>query len=63
MLCRAVEKGVTAQRLADALDLDVSTITRKLNLLDGICAEAVSLLKDQQFASDLGTILKRMSRP
>ncbi len=60
MLCRAVEKGVTAQRLADALNLDVSTITRKLNLLDGICAEAASLLKDQQFAADLGTILKRM---
>ncbi len=60
MLCRAVEKGVTAQRLADALDLDVSTITRKLNLLDGICPEAAALLKDQQFASDLGTILKKM---
>lgn len=60
MLCRAVEKGVTAQRLAEALDLDISTITRKLNLLDGICAEAASLLKDQQFASDLGSILKKM---
>jgi hypothetical protein len=60
MLCRAVEKGVTAQRLADALDLDISTITRKLNLLDGICAEAASLLKDQQFAADLGSILKKM---
>ena len=60
MLCRAVEKGVTAQHLADALDLDISTITRKLNLLDGICAEAASLLKDQQFAADLGSILKKM---
>lgn len=60
MLCRAVEKGVTARRLADALDLDISTITRKLNLLDGICAEAASLLKDQQFAADLGSILKKM---
>ena len=60
MLRRAVEKGVTAQRLADALNLDISTITRKLNLLDGICTEAASLLKDQQFAADLGTILKRM---
>lgn len=60
MLCRAVEKGVRAQRLADALDLDISTITRKLNLLDGICAEAASLLKDQQFAADLGSILKKM---
>ena len=60
MLCRAVEKGVTARRLADALDLDISTITRKLNLLEGICAEAASLLKDQQFAADLGSILKKM---
>ncbi|MBK9348589.1 MAG: RepB plasmid partition [Burkholderiales bacterium] len=62
MLNRAVEKGVTARRLADALDLDISTITHKLNLLDGIFAGPPSLLKDQQFAADLGTILKKMNQ-
>ena len=60
MLRRAVETGVTAQRLADALDLDISSITRKLTLLDGICAEAATLLKDQQFAANLGSILRKM---
>lgn len=60
MLRRAVERGVTAKRLADALDLDITSITRKLTLLDGICAEAAALLKDQQFAANLGSILKKM---
>ena len=32
----------------------------KETLLEGICAEAASLLKDQQFAADLGSILKKM---
>jgi hypothetical protein len=60
MLRRAVERGVTAQRLADALDLDITSITRKLTLLDGICAEAAAILKDQQFSANLGSVLRKM---
>ena len=60
MLRRAVERGVTAQRLADALDLDIASITRKLTLLDGICAEAAAILKDQQFSANLGSVLRKM---
>jgi ParB-like chromosome segregation protein Spo0J len=60
MLRRAVERGVTAKRLADALDLDISSITRKLTLLDGICAEAATILKDQQFSANLGSVLRKM---
>lgn len=60
MLRRAVERGVTAQRLADALDLDITSITRKLTLLDGICAEAAAILKDQQFSANLGSVLRKL---
>ncbi len=60
MLRRAVERGVTAQRLANALDLDITSITRKLTLLDGICAEAAAILKDQQFSANLGSVLRKL---
>ena len=46
MLRRAVERGVSAERLAVALDIDVNTINKKMTLLDGLCTEVVDLLKD-----------------
>lgn len=60
MLRRAVERGVTPERLAKALRVDISHIIKKLNLLDGICAEAAGLLKDQQFSANLGAVLRKM---
>ena len=60
MLRRAVERGVTAERLAKALNVDVSLIHRKVSLLDGICPEAIEMLKDQHFSAGLGTVLRRM---
>lgn len=60
MLRRAVERGVTAERLAKALNVDVSLIHRKVSLLEGICPEAIEMLKDQHFSSGLGTVLRRM---
>jgi len=61
MIRRAVTQGVvTPARLAEALDVEVKHITRKLNLLDGICPEAVELLKDQQFSFHLSAVLRKM---
>lgn len=60
MLRRAVERGVTAERLAKALNVDVSLIHKKVSLLDGICPEAVEMLKDQHFPPGLGSVLRRM---
>jgi hypothetical protein len=47
MILRAVDQGVTPEQIAKALDLDVSKIKASLNLLDGIHADAVELLKDK----------------
>jgi ParB-like chromosome segregation protein Spo0J len=47
MILRAVDHGVTPEQIAKALDLDVSKIKASLNLLDGIHADAVDLLKDK----------------
>jgi len=60
MIRRAIERGVTAQRLAKALSVDVSQITKKLTLLNGICPEAAELLADRQFSSAISPVLRRM---
>lgn len=60
MIRCALERGVTPERLARALDVDPATIARKATLLDGICPEAVELLKDHQFATDLARVLRQM---
>lgn len=60
MIRRAVERGVTPDRLAKALNVDISSIHRKMNLLDGICAEAAEFLKDQHFSANIGSILRKM---
>lgn len=60
MIRRAVDRGVSPERLAKALSVDVSHITKKLNLLEGICPEAVELFKDRQFSAELGRVIRRM---
>lgn len=57
---RAVERGVTPERLAKALDVDISHVIKKLTLLDGICPEASDLLRDQTFSPNLGAVLRKM---
>jgi ParB/RepB/Spo0J family partition protein len=47
MITRAIESGITPEQIAKALDLDVAKIKSGLNLLDGIHAEVVDLLKDK----------------
>ena len=42
------------------LMLRLSSIIKKVTLLDGICAEAAELLKDQHFAAEMGRILRKM---
>ena len=60
MLRRAVERGVSAERLAIALDIDVNTINKKMTLLDGLCTEVVDLLKDQTFSAKVTRVLRKM---
>jgi len=60
MLRRAVERGMKPERLAKALSVDVSLIHKKVSLLDGICPEAIEMLKDQHFPAGLGSVLRRM---
>jgi hypothetical protein len=60
MLKRAVSRGVSPQRLAKALNVDLSQIIKKVNLLEGICPETVELLKDRNFSTELIRVLRKM---
>jgi hypothetical protein len=60
MIRRAVERGVTPEKLATALNVDIRHINKKANLLEGVCAEAAELLKDQHFSPTMATVLRKM---
>ena len=60
MILRAVERGVSEEKIAQALDVDVTGIIRRKHLLDGICPEAIDLLKDKMMAGDVFSTLKKM---
>lgn len=60
MLQQAVAKGVSKERLANSLTIDVSSLLKKLKLLDGICPEAAELLKDRQFSPEISRLLRKM---
>lgn len=47
MITRAIAKGVSKEKIAEMLCLEVRTIRDKQGLLAGICSEAVELLKDR----------------
>jgi ParB family chromosome partitioning protein len=47
MMLKAIERGVSAERLARALNVNVAEIRRKRRLLDNVCPEAAELLKDR----------------
>ena len=60
MIRRAIERGLSAERLAKALSVDVSHIIKKMTLLDGICPEAADLLKDRQFSAEISRVIRKM---
>jgi ParB-like chromosome segregation protein Spo0J len=60
MVRRAIERGVSPERLSKALCVDIVHINRKVALLNGICPEAVDPLKDRQFSPEVTIALRKM---
>ena len=60
MIVQAVKRGVSEEKIAQALDVNLANIVRKRNLLVGICEEAADLLKDKEVAGSVFKTLKRM---
>jgi len=61
MIMRAIERGVAEKTIAKALDVGISTLRAKTQILQGICSEAVELLKDKQVPVHTFTALKKMA--
>lgn len=47
MILQAVQKGLSEERLARALNVNIANIRMKRNLLVGICSETADLLSDK----------------
>jgi ParB-like chromosome segregation protein Spo0J len=60
MILNAVKKGVSEERLARALNVDIAMIRKKRNLLVGICPEAANLLRDKHVPLNAFVELRRL---
>ncbi len=60
MILKAIERGVSEERIAKTLNLDIKTLQQKKRMLTGICPEAIELLKDKHVASGTFWIFKKM---
>lgn len=60
MMRRAIDRGISPERLSKALCADLVQINRKVTLLNGICPEAVELLKDRRFSPEITMSLRKM---
>jgi ParB-like chromosome segregation protein Spo0J len=63
MIMKALQSGVSEEKLARALNLDFRTIRNKRYLLEGICPEAIDLLKDKAVPEPVFRVLKKMKPP
>jgi ParB-like chromosome segregation protein Spo0J len=63
MIVKAVQSGVSEEKLARVLNIDIGTIRNKRNLLEGICPEAVELLKDKAVPEPVFRVLRKMKAP
>lgn len=61
MIVKALESGVTEERIAGTLSVDIAAIRRKRDLLDGLCPEAVQLLRDKRVSPGALRQLKRVA--
>jgi hypothetical protein len=61
MIMKALNDKVSEEKLALSLNLDIKTIRDKINMLDGVCPEAIDLLKDKIMSIHVFQILKKMN--
>jgi hypothetical protein len=61
MIAKAIERNVPRDKIARALDINVRSVARKVQLLDGICQEAIGLLKDKICPMAVFDVLRKMN--
>ncbi len=60
MILRAIKNGVSEERIAKTLNVNVETIKQKRDLLTGICPEAIELLRDRKTSAGAIREMKRV---
>jgi RepB plasmid partitioning protein/ParB-like nuclease domain len=52
LILKALKNGVSEERIATALNVNVGSIRKKRDMLDGICPEAVEILRNSHMTAD-----------
>ena len=60
MISRAIGKGIPREKIAKILNINLSGIESKLNLLNDIAPEVAAKLADKHLAQDTFRILRKM---
>lgn len=60
MMQKALSHGVSEERLAQVLNVSVSAIRQRRNMLDGICREAIEVLRNNDVSPVVFAALKKM---
>jgi hypothetical protein len=60
MLLRVLENGVTEERVAAALNVDVKSVRQKRDMLEGICPEVTRLLEPHRLSIRCFAAIRRM---
>ena len=60
MVMKAIENGVSEQEIASTLDIDVSKVRQKKKMIEGICKEAVDLLKNKDISPVALKVLQKV---
>lgn len=60
MLLQALNRGVSEDRIAAALNVDIYAVRQKAKMLEGICDEVVELLRDRKMSPELFHVLRKM---
>jgi hypothetical protein len=60
MILKALKNGVSEERIAASLNVNVSNIRKKRDMLVGICPEVVELLHNHKVTADAFGVLRKM---
>ena len=60
MILKALKNGVSEERIAISLNVNVSSIRKKRDMLVGICPEVVELLRNYHVTADAFGVLRKM---
>ncbi len=60
MIVRALERKVPEEKLASALNVNISVIRRRATMLAGLCADVIDMLKDKAVNPTTFDVLRKM---